>query len=97
MGVDVSTLCQVSVAVTALLGALLAFTAVEEVVVGYVHHKPAADVVHEVLARSWLENLAPVLVMLLILVPLVCLSETYKQLGPEQFRNLLLGRPSVPD
>jgi hypothetical protein len=81
----------------AFLGVLLVFTAIEELVVGYFHHKRAADVVHEVLSRSWLENLAPVLVMLLILVPLVCISEIYKDLGAEQFRKLWLGRPSVPD
>jgi len=75
----------------ALLCVLLVLSALEELIVGRLHHKPAAQVLGEALKRGWLENLAPVLTMLLILIPLVSLSEIYRQLGPQQFKQLWLG------
>lgn len=71
---------------------LLVFTAIEELIMGWFHNKPVAQVVGEFMERSWLENLAPALVMLLILIPLVSLWETYRQLGPKQFKQLWLIR-----
>lgn len=78
----------------AMLGVLLVFSALEELLVGWVHHKPAGQVLGELFARNWLENLAPVLVMLFILIPLVSISEIYRQLGHVGFRDLWLSRPS---
>jgi len=78
----------------AFLGVLAVFTALEEIVVGWFHNKPSAQVVREVLERSLLENMAPILVMLLILIPLICISEIYRELGKERFKQLWLKRPS---
>jgi hypothetical protein len=76
----------------AFLGVLLIFTALEELIVGWFHNESVTQVLNETLKHSWLENLVPVLVMLLILIPLVCISETYRQLGPERFKQLWLAR-----
>ena len=69
---------------------LLLFKALEELIVGFSHDRALAEIINEVLDRSWLENLAPVLIMLLILIPLISVSETYRQLGPAHFRALWL-------
>lgn len=74
----------------AFLVVLLVFKAIEELIVGLIHHKSVGAVIEEVVQRGWLENLAPVLVMLLILIPLVAISESYRQLGPARFRELWL-------
>ena len=73
---------------------LLLFTALEEQIVGWFHGQSPAEVLHEFLQRSWLENLAPVLVMLLILIPLISVSEIYRQLGPQRFRQMWLSSPA---
>ena len=78
----------------AFLGVLPVFTALEELFVGWFHNKSAAQALGELLERGWLENLAPLLVILLILIPLISLSETYRELGKEQFKRLWLARPS---
>jgi hypothetical protein len=74
----------------AFLVVLLVFKAIEELVVGLLHQKTVGAVFGEMAQRGWLENLAPVLVMLLILIPLVAISESYRQLGPTRFRELWL-------
>ena len=79
----------------AFLVVLLVFKALEEFIVGWFHDKSLAEISNEVLDRSWLENLAPVLIMLLILIPLISVSESYRQLGPEKFKALWLERPSA--
>ena len=76
----------------AFLIVLLVFKAVEELVVGLFQNKTVVEVTGEVIARSWLENLAPILIMLLILIPLISVSESYRQLGPDQFKALWLAR-----
>lgn len=72
---------------------LLILKALEELVIGWFHDKSAMAIVDEVLQRSLLENLAPVLIMVFILIPLVGISECYRQLGPEKFKALCLARP----
>lgn len=76
----------------AFLAVLLVFTSLEELIVGWLHGKSAGSVVGEVMQRSWLENLSPVLMMLLILIPLIAISESYRQLGPAKFKELWLGQ-----
>lgn len=76
----------------AFLVVLLVFKALEELILGFFHDKSVAQVAAEILDRTWLENLAPVLIMLLILIPLITVSEIYRQLGPEQFRALWFSR-----
>jgi hypothetical protein len=41
----------------------------EELVIGLFHDKSMAVIVSEVFDRTWLENIAPVLIMLFILIP----------------------------
>ncbi len=76
----------------AFLAVLLVFTSLEELIVGRLHGKSAGSVAGEVMQRSWLENLSPVLMMLLILIPLIAISESYRQLGPAKFKELWLGQ-----
>lgn len=78
----------------AFLIVLLVLKALEELVIGWFHDKSAMTVVNEFLERSLLENLAPVLIMMLILIPLISISECYRQLGPDKFKALCLSRPS---
>ena len=70
---------------------LLVMTAIEEWLVGLYHGKSLSQVVAEYMDKSWIENLAPDLMMLLILIPLITASELRKTLGAEQFRAHLLG------
>jgi hypothetical protein len=78
----------------AFLIVLLILKALEELVIGWFHDKSAMAVVNEVLQRNLLENLAPVLIMVFILIPLISISECYRQLGPDKFKALCLSRPS---
>ncbi|MEE4145469.1 MAG: hypothetical protein V2I26_11760, partial [Halieaceae bacterium] len=73
---------------------LLVLTAIEELIVGWYHDKTVIQITDELLGRGWLENLAPILLMLLILIPLVTISEIFRQLGPEAFKRLWLEAPS---
>jgi hypothetical protein len=77
----------------AFLIVLLILRGLEELVVGWFHDKSAMAVINDVLERSLLENLAPVLIMSFILIPLISISECFRQLGPEKFRALCLARP----
>ena len=71
---------------------LLLFTTVEELVVGLVHGHALADIVAEMLERSWLERLAPAVIMLLVLVPLIAFEEIDKALGKGNLKRMLLDR-----
>jgi hypothetical protein len=71
---------------------LLAFTAIEEWLVGWYHGNTLAQTVTDYLSLSWMEILAPNLIMLLILIPLMAASELRKSLGAEQFKAQFLGR-----
>jgi hypothetical protein len=76
----------------AMLLVLLVFTALEELIVGWIHGLSFAEIVDEVAERSWIQVTAPVLLMLLILVPLIAVSELYRSIGAENFRDALTGR-----
>ena len=73
----------------ALLLLLVVFTLLEELVVGWFHGDSVASVTREMLERSWLQRLAPVLLMLLVLVPLVTATEIYRMVGGQRFRAFL--------
>lgn len=73
----------------AMLVLLLVFTLLEELVVGWVHGETTASVFREFLERTWLQRLAPMLLMLLILVPLITASEIYRIVGAKRFREFL--------
>ena len=73
----------------AMLVVLVVFTILEELIVGWVHDETAASVFKEFMERTWLQQLAPILLMLLILVPLITASEIYRMVGAKQFREFL--------
>ena len=73
----------------AMLVLLVVFTLLEELIVGWVHDETAASVFKELMERTWLQHLAPMLLMLLILVPLITASEIYRMVGAKRFREFL--------
>jgi hypothetical protein len=73
---------------------LVVLTAVEEVVVGLVHGESISQAVTAIGDRPVLESIASCLLMLLVLVPLVTVTELSRVLGPGRLRELLLGARS---
>ena len=76
----------------AMLGVLIVFKLLEEVVVALVHGEPLGGLVEEIVSRPVWVTIAPVLLMLLILVPMITATEIHRTVGAERFRALLLGR-----
>ncbi len=80
---------------TLLLAALLvALTIVEEVVVGLVHHVPPAAALAEFFGNALPEKLAGILVMVLVLLPLVAVTEMRRAVGPSTWSRLLKSPPN---
>jgi hypothetical protein len=76
---------------TMLFGALLVvLTVLEELVVGWVHHRPAAASLGELFGAALPERLASILLMLLVLLPLIAARELGRRLGPGGLRKRLL-------
>jgi hypothetical protein len=73
---------------------LVVLTAVEEIVVGLVHGESISQAVTAIGDRPVLESMASCLLMLLVLVPLVTVTELGRVLGPGRLRQLLLGPSS---
>lgn len=71
---------------------LIVFTILEEIIVGWFHGQGISHTFSEFMERSWVEKLAPVLMMTLILIPLISTMEFIKALGRDRFRAMLLGR-----
>jgi len=78
-----------------LTGLLIVLTIVEEVVVGLVHHVPPAAALAEFLGNALPEKLAGILVMVLVLLPLVAVTEMRRNMGPSAWSHLL--RPPTGD
>jgi hypothetical protein len=76
----------------AMLGVLVVFKILEEVIVALVHGKPLATLVEELAARPVWVTLAPVFLMLLILIPMITAAEIHRTVGADRFREFLLGR-----
>lgn len=76
----------------AMLAMLIVFKILEELIVGWVHGTTPATVFEEFLERTWIQDLAPLLLMLLILIPLIAASEIYRAVGAERFREFLISR-----
>jgi len=76
----------------ALLGILVVFKALEEIIVGLVHGKGVGALLEEAAAQPLWVHLAPVGVMLLIMIPMITAAEIHRILGAERFRASLLGR-----
>jgi hypothetical protein len=75
---------------TVLLTALLiALTILEEVAVGLVHHISPVAALAEFFGDALLEKLAGILVMLLVLLPLVAVTELRRAMGPSAWSRLL--------
>lgn len=78
-----------------LFGVLVLLTFVEEVVAGAIHHRLAATLA-EWRTRPALEILAECLLLLLVLFPLVVVTEVRRTLGADGLRALLARRPGPP-
>ena len=72
-----------------MLALLIAFKVLEELIVGWVHGNSPAKVFGEFFERTWIQDLAPLLLMLLILVPMIAASEIYRAVGATRFREFL--------
>jgi hypothetical protein len=72
---------------------LVALSVAEELVVGWVHGRTAAETLAEYGRRSPLELFATVLLMGLVLVPYIAAKSISRALGPGGLRELLLKRP----
>lgn len=70
---------------------LLAFTELEELIVGMVHGHTVAEFV----ARPCLQTVAPAVIMLLVLIPLISFQEIDHALGEGKLRRTLFGRTEV--
>jgi len=82
---------------TLLLAALLiVLTIVEEVVVGLVHHVSPAVALAEFFGNALPEKLAGILVMVLVLLPLVAVTEMRRAVGPSTWSRLLRSPPDGP-
>jgi hypothetical protein len=75
---------------------LVVLTIIEELIIGRVHGHSISETLGELRQQhSMLEVLAKCLMMLVVLVPLVTVTEVSRVLGPGALRRLLLG-PAVP-
>jgi len=70
---------------------LVLLTIVEEIIVGLVHGHSLGQAVAALAERPWPETLASCFLMLLVLIPLVTVTEVSRALGPGAMRRLLLG------
>jgi len=70
---------------------LVLLTIVEEIIVGLVHGHSLGQSVAALAEHPWPEVMASSLLMLLVLVPLVTVTEVSRVLGPGALRRLLLG------
>lgn len=70
---------------------LCTFKIAEEIVVGWMHNQTALHSMGELMARGMLDNLAPIFVMMLILIPLVAFVEVERAIGKETMDRLMKG------
>jgi hypothetical protein len=71
---------------------LLVLTAVEELIVGFVHEQAFSETIGEFTERSWLQNLAPSAVMLLVLIPMISFEEIDCVFGNGSLKRMLFKR-----
>ncbi|TDG11812.1 hypothetical protein E2F43_15690 [Seongchinamella unica] len=76
----------------AMLLLLVVFKVIEEVVVGWFHDQSVHQVIEELLQRSWLQDVAPLLMMLLVLIPLITTTEIFRAMGSERFYQALINK-----
>jgi hypothetical protein len=75
---------------------LMVLTAIEELVIGLVHGHTVASIITGFMARPWIENTAPRVVMLLVLVPLMSFEQIDQALGAGELRSMLFGTSKGP-
>lgn len=80
----------------AFLVMLMVFTILEEVIVGWAHGHTVGETWAEFASRSWVQMVAPSFVMLLVLVPLISLSELNRAMGPGVLKRLLTEGQQTP-
>jgi len=73
----------------AMLVVLLIFKVLEELIVGMFKSVSVAELLAELAERSWLSLIAPPLLMLLILVPMIAAIELSHVLGKDGLKKLL--------
>ncbi len=71
---------------------LIVFKVLEEIIIGWFHDQTVAQVLNEYLELSWIQQVAPELLMLLILIPLISVTEVYRTIGQDRFREIMRGR-----
>lgn len=74
---------------------LVVLTAVEEVIVGSLHGRSAAHTLVELFGAELPATAAKTLLMMLILIPLVTVTEVGRALGPGVLRRLLRSAPGA--
>ncbi len=80
---------------TLLLAALLVvLTIVEEVVLGMVHHRSPGEALAAFFGEALQEKLAGILIMVLVLLPLVAVTELRDAMGPSAWSRLLRSPPA---
>lgn len=75
-----------------MLFVLIGLKIIEELVIGAVHDQGIAATFEEIFRHSWRELLAPTLLMLLILIPLMTAIELDRALGEGRLKDLMLRR-----
>jgi hypothetical protein len=70
---------------------LVLLTILEEIIVGLVHGHSLGQAVAALAEHPWPETLASCFLMLLVLIPIVAVTEVSRTLGPGALRKLLLG------
>ena len=65
---------------------------VEDLLTGLVHGYAIADTMAEIMARSLVQWVAPNLVMLLVLIPLIAFEQIDSSMGKGSLSRILLGR-----
>lgn len=71
---------------------LMSFKLIEELIVGAVHGQGIGETFDEIMRLSWPRLIAPTLMMLLILIPLMTVIELDRSLGKGGLKDLLLKR-----
>jgi hypothetical protein len=73
---------------------LILLTLIEEIIVGWVHKHGAAESVIHFFDRPAIQYVAPSLVMLMILIPLIAFAELNRALGAGVLRSVLMAEDS---
>lgn len=76
----------------ALLLLLIVFVVAEDLVVALVHGKTFSAAITEMASRSWIHHLAPPVMMLMVLIPMIAFEEIDHALGEGRLKGLLFGQ-----